>query len=119
MKSTQQPVMERVSEAEWATLSNHVQGVVRELVDENRQLRLRLAKLEEQLRRNSRASSPAPSQEKADQKPVQDEGARSARRRGGPPGHGGRGRRLVAVDRVAAVVVHRPVACQRGGGLRL
>ena len=119
MNSRQKPPVESVSEAEWVTLSSHVQAVVRDLVDENRQLRLTIAKLEEQLRRNSRNSSQPPSQDKAEQKPVSEEEARPARRRGGQPGHVGRGRRLVPVDAVDAVVVHRPVACQTCGALLL
>src|SRR5947209_228327 len=112
MNSSQKSPIESVSETEWATLSSHVQAVVRDLVDENRQLRLTIAKVEEQLRRNSRNSSQPPSQDKAEQKPVQEEGGRPARRRGGQPGHVGRGRRLVPVEAVDQVVVHRPVACQ-------
>src|SRR5512141_1031505 len=89
------------------------------LVDENRQLRLAIAKLEEQLRRNSRNSSQPPSQDKAEQKTVPEEGARPTRRRGGQPGHVGRGRALVPVAAVDQVVVHRPVACQTCGALLL
>jgi transposase len=119
MNSPQKPSIESLSEAEWATLSSNVQAVVRGLVDENRQLKLTVAKLEEQLRRNSRNSSQPPSQDKAEQKPVQEEGARPARRRGGQPGHVGRGRALVPVEAVDELVVHRPVACQTCGALLL
>src|SRR5260370_38507518 len=111
--------MESVSENEWATLSSHVQAVVCDLVDENRRLRLTIAKLEEQLRRNSRNSSQPPSQDKAEQKAVQEEGARPTGGRGGQPGHVGRGGPLVPVEAVTAVVVHRPVACQKRGCSRL
>jgi transposase len=80
-----------------------------------RQLRLTIAKLEEQLRRNSRNSSQPPSQAKAEQKPIQDEVVRPVRRRGGQPGHVGHGRTLVPVEAVDQLVVHRPVACQTCG----
>ena len=119
MNSRQKPPIESVSEAEWVTLWSHVQAVVRDLVDENRQLRVTIAKLEEQLRRNSRNSSQPPSQDKAEHKPVPEEEARPARVPGGQPGHVGRGRTLVSVEAVDAVVVHRPVACQACGALLL
>ncbi len=119
MSSPQKPPIESLSEAEWAALSTNVQAVVIGLVDENRQLRLTISKLEEQLRRNSRNSSQPPSQDKAEQKPVQEEVARAARRRGGQPGHVGRGRALVPVEAVDHLMVHRPVACQTCGALLL
>ena len=119
MNSPQESPIESLSEGEWASLSTHVQAVVIGLVEENRQLRLTINKLEEQRRRNSQNSSQPPSQDKAEQKPVQEEGARPARRRGGQPGHVGRGRTLVPVEAVDQVVVHRPVACQRCGALLL
>jgi transposase len=119
MSSPPKPPLESVSEAEWAALSTNVQAVMIGLVDENRQLRLTISKLEEQLRRNSRNSSQPPSQDKAEQKPVQEEVARAARRRGGQPGHVGRGRALVPVEAVDHLVVHRPVACQTCGALLL
>lgn len=119
MNSTPKPPIERLSEAEWAAVPTNVQAVVRGLVDENRQLKLTIAKQEEQRRRNSRNSSPPPSQDKAEQTPVQEAGARSARRRGGQRGHVGRGRALVPVEAVDHLVVHRPVACQTCGALLL
>ncbi len=119
MNSPQKPPVENLAEAEWASLSPQVQVMMIGLVNENRQLRLTIAKLEEQLRRNSRNSSQPPSQDKAEQKSVQEAGARPARRRGGQPGHVGRGRALVPVEAVDQVVVHRPVACQTCGALLL
>src|SRR5579859_4098268 len=112
MNSPHKPPIESISEAEWSALPTNVQTVVRGLVDENRQLKLTIAKLEEQLRRNSQNSSQPPSQDKAEQKPVQEAAVRSARRRGGQPGHVGRGRALVPVEAVVELVIHRPVACQ-------
>ena len=88
-------------------------------MDENRQLKLTIAKLEEQLRRNSRNSSQPPPQDNAAQKPVQEAGARSTRRRGGQAGHVGHGRELVPVEAVDKLVIHRPVACQACGTLLL
>ncbi len=119
MNSTQKPPIESLSEAEWATLPSNVQAVVGGLVDENRQLKMAIAKLEEQLRRNSRNSSQPPSQDTAAQAPVHEAAARSMRRRAGQPGHVGRGRALVPVEGVDELVVHRPVACQTCGALLL
>src|SRR5512140_1890176 len=100
MSAQQKSPIANLSDAEWATLSTKVQTVVIGLVDENRQLKLTVSKLEEQLRRNSRKSSPPRSQDKAEQKPIQEEKASPPRRRGGQAGHVGRGRALVPVDSV-------------------
>ena len=61
MNFPHKPPIESISEAEWSALPTNVQTVVRGLVDENRQLKLTIAKLEEQLRRNSQNSSQPPS----------------------------------------------------------
>lgn len=88
-------------------------------MDENRQLKLTIAKLEEQVRRNSQNSSQPPSRDSAAQKPVQEAAVGLRRQRGGQPGHVGRGRALVPVEAVDEVVVHRPGACQNCGALLL
>src|SRR5262249_12519401 len=119
MSHQQKPPIESISEAEWTALPAHGQAVVIGLVEENRQLRLTISKLEEQLRRNSQNSSQPPSQHKAAQKPMQEETPRPRRRRGGQPGHRGRGRALVSVEAVDQLVVHRPVQCQTCGTLLL
>ncbi len=119
MSTLAKPPIESLSEAEWTALSPNAQAVVIGLVNENRQLRLTIAKLEEQLRRNSRNSSQPPSQDKAEQKPLQEEMTRPRRRRGGQPSHVGHGRALVPMELVDHLVVHRPVACQTCGALLL
>ncbi len=119
MNSRQKPPIESLSEAEWMSLSSNAQAVMVGLVDENRQLKLTIAKLEEQLRRNSRNSSQPPSQDTATQKPVQEATAHLGRRRGGQVGHVGYGRELVPVEAVDRVVVHRPEACAGCGALLL
>jgi transposase len=108
-----------LSEAEWAALSTNVQAVVIGLVDETRQLKLTISKLEEQLRRNSGNSSQPPSQDKPDQKLVEEASVGRPRQRGGQAGHAGRGRALVPVERVDELIVHRPVVCQDCGSLLL
>ncbi len=119
MSHPQRLPVESLSEAEWAALPAKVQAVITGLVDENPQLRLAVSKLQEQLRRNSCNSSQPPSQDNPGQKPVEDESARRLRRRGGQTGHVGGGRALVPVERVDAVIVHRPVVCQECGALLL
>jgi hypothetical protein len=54
MNASQKPPIESLSEAEWTALPVKAQAVITGLVEENRQLKLTIAKLEEQLRRNSR-----------------------------------------------------------------
>jgi transposase len=108
-----------LSETEWAALPAKVQAIIRGLVDENRQLRLTVSKLEEQLRRNSRNSSQPPSQDRVDQKLVEEAAVSRHRQRGGQAGHVGRGRALVPVECVDEVIVHRPVVCRECGALLL
>src|SRR5689334_9974250 len=117
MNSTPQPASEGLSEADRSGLPSHGQRVVLGLVEENRQLKLRIAKLEEQLRRNSPNSSQPPSQDRAEQKAVQEKAVGSSRQRGGQAGHVGHGRKLVPEELVDTVVVHRPTGCQRCGAL--
>src|SRR5437773_4765261 len=112
MSHQPKPPVESLSDAEWAALSANVQAVVIGLVEENRQLKLMVSQLQEQLRRNSQNSSQPPSQDKAEQKAVQEEKIRQRRQRGGQVGHPGRSRRLIPVEAVDKVVVHRPVQCQ-------
>ncbi len=119
MSHPQRSPVESLAEAEWDALPAKVQAVITGLVDENRQLRLAVGKLQEQLRRNSHNSSQPPSQDKPGQKPVEEESAQRARRRGGQTGHVGRGRTLVPVERVDALIVHRPVVCRECGALLL
>jgi transposase len=119
MSHQQKCPVESLSAAEWAALSANVQTVVIGLVEENRQLKLTVNKLREQLRRNSQNSSQPPSQDKPEQKPIQEEKAGQSRQRGGQAGHPGRGRALIPVEGVDQVVVHRPVQCRVCGALLL
>jgi transposase len=84
------------------------------------EVKARLAKAEEQLRRNSHNSSQPPSQDKAEQKQTsQDEPTKLKRQRGGQTGHAGRQRPLVPLEAVDDVVVHRPEHCAACGALLL
>ena len=73
-------------------------------------LEARVEKLEEQLRRSSRNSSLPPSQDPS--APPRPGGPGSGRARGGQPGHEGKSRPLVPLERVDEVVEHWPERCR-------
>ncbi len=80
------------------------------LVEANRRLEARVGELEERLRQNSRNSSLPPSRDPPaavprPQKPP------SGRRPGGQPGHEGKSRPLLPLERVDRVVEHWPSRC--------
>ena len=83
---------------------------VGELVEANGRLEARVAELERRLNRSSRNSSLPPSQDPPSAPPRPGEPA-SGRRRGGQPGHEGRSRRLLPLERVGEVVEHWPARC--------
>lgn len=74
-------------------------------------LEARVEKLEEQLRRSSRNSSLPPSQDPPSAPPHPKKPA-SGRGRGGQPGHEGKSRPLLPLERVDEVVEHWPQRCQ-------
>ena len=84
---------------------------VGELIEANRRLEARVAKLVQRLNRNSRNSSLPPSQDppSAPSRPQQ---AASGRRPGGQPGHAGKNRPLLPLARVDDVIEHWPERCQ-------
>lgn len=81
-----------------------------ELVEANRRLEARVAELERRLNRSSRNSSLPPSQDPPSAPPRPGAPA-SGRGRGGQPGHEGRSRRLLPLERVDDVVEHWPGRC--------
>jgi transposase len=83
---------------------------VGELVEQNRRLEARVEKLEEQLRRSSRNSSLPPSQDPPLAPPRSKKPA-SGRGRGGQPGHQGRNRLLLPLERVDELVEYWPGCC--------
>jgi transposase len=84
---------------------------VGEVVEANERLEARVAELERRLNRSSRNSSLPPSQDPPSA-PPRPRGKGSGRRRGGQPGHEGRHRRLLPLERVDEVVEHWPDRCQ-------
>lgn len=103
-----------------------------EVVQENKQLRLRIEQLEsrvkeleEQLALNSKNSSKPPSSDgpkdsdtKKDEKKDNKQTGKKRRKRGGQPGHEGKTRELKPVDEVDSLVHLKPKEC-RGCGSQL
>ncbi len=114
------PLTERIPANAWARTPQVVRLEMVALVQELAEVKARLAKAEEQLRRHSRNSSQPPSQDKPEQKAASEaEQGRPKRRRGGQAGHVGHRRPLVPVEAVDQVVVHRPTHCAQCGALLL
>src|SRR3990170_1552978 len=84
---------------------------VGELVEANRALEARVAELEQRLNRSSRNSSLPPSQDPPSAPPRPQKPA-SGRRPGGQPGHQGRSRPLLPLERVDQLVEHSPERCR-------
>ena len=84
-----------------------------ELIEANRRLEARVAELEQRLNRNSRNSSLPPSADPPSAAPRPRQTA-SGRERGGQPGHKGRSRPLLALERVDELVEHWPQRCACG-----
>src|SRR5713101_8072723 len=84
---------------------------VGELIEANRRLEARVAKLEQRLNRSSRNSSLPPSQDPPAAPPRPGKPG-SGRRPGGQAGHEGRSRPLLPLERVDEVIEHWPGRCQ-------
>jgi len=84
---------------------------VGELIEANRRLEARVAELEQRLNRSSRNSSLPPSQDPPSAPPRRGEPG-SGRARGGQPGHEGKSRPLLPLERVDEVVEHWPECCR-------
>ncbi len=120
MRSQAQSPTEGIPASAWRRTPKVVRREVVALMAELAEVKARLAKAEEQLRRNSHNSSQPPSQDKAEQKQTsQDEPTKLKRKRGGQTGHAGRQRPLVPLEAVDDVVVHRPEHCAGCGALLL
>ncbi len=83
---------------------------VGELIEANRRLEARVAELEQRLNRTSRNSSMPPSQDPPSA-PPRPTGPASGRTPGGQPGHEGRSRPLLPLERVDEVIDHWPRHC--------
>jgi transposase len=83
---------------------------VGELVEANRRLEVRVGELERRLSRSSRNSSLPPSQDPPSAPPRPGQPG-SGRKQGGQPGHEGKSRPLLPLERVDQVVEHWPECC--------
>jgi transposase len=83
---------------------------VGELIEANRRLEARVAELEHRLNRSSRNCSLPPSQDPPSAPPRPRQPG-SGRQRGGQPGHEGKNRPLLPLERVDRVVEHWPERC--------
>jgi transposase len=84
---------------------------VGELVEANRRLEARVAELERRLNRSSRNSSLPPSRDPPSA-PPRPRGPGSGGQRGGQPGHEGKSRPLLPLERVDWVIDHWPERCR-------
>jgi len=84
---------------------------VGELIEANRRLEARVGELEQRLNRSSRNSSLPPSQDPPSA-PPRPRGPGAGGERGGQPGHEGKSRPLLPLERVDQVVEHWPERCQ-------
>jgi len=85
---------------------------VGELIEANRRLETRVAELERRLNRTSRNSSLPPSQDPPSA-PPRPRRSGSGGGAGGQPGHEGKNRRLLPLERIDEVVEHWPARCAR------
>jgi transposase len=82
------------------------------------QLQQEVARLSERVNQNSQNSSKPPSSDPpaVKRKPPTKKGQR---KRGGQPGHRGKGRKLKPPEQVSRFVISRPIACEDCGALLL
>jgi transposase len=103
-----------VSAEDWAKTPASVQALVIGLLARLQALEVDVARLREQVNRNSGNSSQPPSSDgPGEGKKV--EKKRSGRSRGGQPGHPGTRRKLVAVEELKAEYDIKPHNCRRCG----
>ena len=97
---------------------DEMQQVIGQMQKQIEQQQKRISQLEEQVGKNSRNSSKPPSSDPPQvKKPPPKKQAK--RKRGGQPGHAGRGRRLKPVEEVDRFMVSKPSSCQGCGTLLL
>ena len=107
-----------ISEADWNQTPAAVQALLLTLWQQVAELRAEVAKLREQVGRNSQNSSQPPSSDPPNA-PPRPQRTPSGRKAGGQPGHPGHGRKLLSVEQVKHVVDLKPTACQACGALLL
>ena len=104
-----------VSAEEWAQTPVSVQSLVIGLLSRFQDLEVEVAKLREQVNRNSGNSSQPPSSDGPGVVKGKNEKKGSGRKRGGQPGHPGNQRKLVAVEELKAAYNIKPHNCRHCG----
>lgn len=107
-----------ISQSDWQGTPVAVRQLVQTLLATVGQLQQEVAQLREQVNKNSQNSSKPPSSDPPSVKrkpPV----AKGKRKRGGQPGHEGRGRKLKPADQVSRFVISRPHECVHCGAVLL
>jgi len=94
---------------DWAATPVSIHQLVVDLVAENQEIKGRLSRIEEQLRQNSQNSSKPPSQDGFAKKPAVHD--KSARKRGGQPGHVGNPPKFYDLSMGDVIENHRPTMC--------
>jgi transposase len=107
-----------ISAEDWQATPASVRQMVLALMATIEQLQKEVAGLKEQVNQNSQNSSRPPSSDPPSVKrkpPVK----KGQRKRGGQPGHRGKGRRLKPPEQVDRFVISRPTSCEGCGALLL
>lgn len=107
-----------ISASDWQGTPVAVRQLVQTLLATVGQLQQEVAQLREQVNKNSQNSSKPPSSDPpaVKRKPP---AAKGKRKRGGQPGHEGRGRKLKPAEQVSRFVISRPHECIHCGTLLL
>jgi len=107
-----------ISQSDWQGTPVAVRQLVQTLLATVGQMQQEVAQLREQVNKNSQNSSKPPSSDppSVKRKPP---AAKGKRKRGGQPGHEGRGRPLKPAEQVSRFVVSRPHECVHCGTLLL
>lgn len=107
-----------VSTKDWQATPEAVRQLVMNLLTNLEQLQREVARLSERVKQTSQNSSKPPSSDPptVKRKPPLKKGQR---KRGGQPGHRGKGRKLQPPDQVSRFVISRPSACAGCGALLL
>jgi transposase len=109
---------EGISIQDWQATPESVRQLVLNLLASLEQLQQEVASLSERVNQTSQNSSKPPSSDPPSVKrkpPVK----KGQRKRGGQPGHRGKGRKLKPPDQVSRFVISRPTACAGCGALLL
>ena len=106
------------STRDWQATPESVRRLVMHLLTSLEQLQQEVARLSERVNQNSQNSSKPPSSDPpaVKRKPPTKKGQR---KRGGQPGHRGKGRKLKPPEQVSRFVISRPIACEDCGALLL